>query len=85
MHFFMNLPLYFCYGLLAIWHYALFIPHPSWHRLVEAFVTGLVIKAGYLVAHKLAQFYKLETRRKRKPKAGAGQGFAAGAAEFLER
>lgn len=82
MDFLINLPLYFVWGLFAIWHYLLLIPHPSWHRLVEAFVTGLIIKAGYLTAHKLSAVYKLETRR-RKP-TNKGQGLAAGVAEYIE-
>ena len=80
MHFITHLPLYFVWGLMALWHYGLYIPHPSWHKLIEAFVTGLIIKLGYFTAHHLL---RLERPRKRS-KAGLSSPVASGMSELVE-
>lgn len=84
MHYLLAWPLYFWGGLVGLYHLSLLIPHPSWHRLIEAFMTGLIIKSGYITAHKLSAVYKLETKRK-KPTAATGSGLAAAVSEFVEQ
>lgn len=81
MDYITHLPLYFVWGLIGIWHYAvIYVPHPTWHRLIESFVTGFIIKCGWWVAHRL-----LPAPRRHKRSTGTGLASASGAADFLER
>jgi uncharacterized membrane protein len=81
MNYLVHIPLYLYLGLGIVWHYALDIPHPTWHKLIEALMTGFIIKAGYWIAHKVLPHPK----RQKKLKAGAGLGTASGVAEYLNR
>lgn len=80
LYYLLNIPMYFDMGIVCIWHCLLYIPHPTLHRLIESFITGVIVKAGYFTAHKLLP----RQRASKEPKAGGGISQSAAVADYLE-